>query len=52
MVKETNFKGKIAFKCMKCGWMYEDKKWAEKCEDYCKKHKACNIKLAKYAIKK
>ncbi len=51
MVEETNFEGRIVYKCTKCGWMYEDKKWAEKCEAYCKKYKACNIKYQKFAIK-
>jgi len=51
MVEETNFKRRIVFKCMKCGWMYEDKKWAEKCEDYCKKHNACRLDIVKHAIK-
>lgn len=51
MVEETNFKGKNVFKCMKCGWMYEDRKWAEKCEEYCKKYHACSLEIAKHAIK-
>ena len=51
MVQEINFEGKSAFKCMKCGWMYRDKDWAKKCENWCTKHKSCNLKIAKYAIK-
>jgi hypothetical protein len=51
MVEETNFNNRIVFKCMKCGWMYKDKKKAQECENYCKEHNACNIKFVKYAIK-
>ena len=51
MAKEINFEGKIVYKCMKCGWMYRDKDIANKCESWCKKHKSCNLELAKYAIK-
>ncbi len=51
MVKEENFDNRIVYKCLKCGWMYEDKKWAEKCEDYCKKHNACSLEITKHAIK-
>lgn len=30
---------------------YVDKKKACECEDYCKKHKACNLEIIKYAFK-
>ena len=51
MAEETNFKGKIVHKCMKCGWMYEDKKWADKCEAYCRKHNSCSLEITSHAIK-
>ena len=50
-MEETNFKGKIVYKCMKCGWLYYEKERAEKCESWCEKHNSCNLELAKYAIK-
>jgi hypothetical protein len=51
MAEETNFKGKIVFKCLKCGWFYRDKELAEKCENWCRNHNSCNIEIAKHAIK-
>lgn len=51
MVEETNLEGKIVFKCMKCGWLYEDKEIAQKCEDWCHEHNSCNLEFVKHAIK-
>ena len=51
MVEETNFEGKILFKCMKCRYLYKDKKIAEKCEKWCEKHHSCNLLITKHAIK-
>lgn len=51
MVEETNFEGKIVYKCMECGWMYKDITFAKKCERWCRKHKSCNLNLVKHAIK-
>ena len=51
MVEETNLEGEIVYKCEKCGWMYREKNVAEKCENYCEKHKVCNLEYQKYAIK-
>lgn len=39
------------YHCEECEMVYEDGKKACECEDFCKKHKACNIDLIKYAIK-
>jgi len=51
MVKETNLEGEIVFKCEKCGWLYEDFNIAERCQEWCEKHKSCNLRFQKYAIK-
>ena len=51
MTEETNFKGRIVYKCMKCGWLYKDEDLAKKCEKWCKKHKSCNLDIAQHAIK-
>jgi hypothetical protein len=37
--------------CEKCGFKYEDKSWAEKCEAWCKEHKSCNLEIVKHAVK-
>ncbi|MBI2042829.1 hypothetical protein HYT25_00380 [Candidatus Pacearchaeota archaeon] len=50
-MKEENVEGKIVYKCEKCGFYYKTKNFAEKCEDFCKKHKSCNLNITKHAIK-
>jgi len=46
MVKE---KLKI-FQCKECKMFYKDKKLAKKCEEWCRKHKSCNIEIIKHSI--
>lgn len=50
MIKEINKKGKRAFMCGECCIAYKDKKWAEKCEAWCKKHNSCNPKITCYSL--
>jgi len=40
------------YKCIECGLIYDDKKIAKRCQDWCKKHKSCSLKITKYAINK
>lgn len=37
------------YQCEECGFEYEEKEWAEKCEAWCKKHHSCNIEITKHA---
>ena len=39
-------------KCPECGFLYKEKEWARKCEDWCKEHHSCNLEIIKHAIKK
>lgn len=41
--------GKQLYQCPKCGFHYEDRNWAEKCEAWCQEHKSCNIEIAAHA---
>jgi len=43
---------KRLYQCPECGLWYREKKWAKKCENWCKKHKSCNLEIIKHAIKK
>ncbi len=52
MVKEILHKGMKCYYCEECEMDYVDKKKACECEEYCKKYKACNLEITKYAIKK
>ena len=40
------------YKCNKCGLIYNDRNTAKKCQEWCKEHKSCNLKITKYAINK
>ncbi len=37
--------------CEECKLKYKERDWAEKCEDWCKKYKSCNLEITKHAIK-
>ncbi len=39
------------YQCEECKFIYSDKKWAEKCERWCKKHHSCNLEITKHAVK-
>ena len=36
--------------CKECGLKYTEKKWADKCETWCKSRKSCNLDIIKHAI--
>ncbi|MEK6915481.1 MAG: hypothetical protein AABW89_02990 [Nanoarchaeota archaeon] len=38
--------------CDKCGLSYNNKIKANKCQEWCKKHKSCNLEITKHAINK
>lgn len=40
------------YQCPECGLKYQEKEWAEKCENWCKEHKSCNLEIIKHAINK
>ena len=37
--------------CKECGLSYTKMKKAGECENWCKKHKSCNLQITKYALK-
>ncbi len=39
------------FACEDCGLAYTDKKWAEKCEAWCREHHSCNLAITSHALK-
>ena len=51
MVKEKNNKEMKCYYCQECEMAYISKKRARECEDWCKKHKSCNLEIIKHAIK-
>ncbi|MBI5072876.1 hypothetical protein HZA99_03590 [Candidatus Woesearchaeota archaeon] len=47
--RSINQKNKL-YRCSICHFQYKTKAWAEKCEQWCKIHKSCNMDITKYAI--
>lgn len=37
------------YRCEECGFHYEDREWAVKCEAWCRDHKSCNIEITAHA---
>jgi len=50
MVKELVRNDKRYYLCEECGLAYEDKVWAEKCQDHCSKHRGCSTEITKHAV--
>lgn len=51
MVKKIKKEGKRYYQCEECKFLYNERGWAEKCEEWCKKKHSCNIEITKHAIK-
>ncbi len=51
MVKKIQKNGKECYRCEECLLFYKDKATAEKCEEWCREKKSCNINITKYALK-
>lgn len=50
MVKEMKNKGKVRYVCEECGFAYEEKAWADKCEQWCRQHQSCNLEITEHAV--
>ena len=50
MVKGLIINKKIVYQCEDCKLFYKDKKWAEKCEEWCMTNHTCNIAITKYKL--
>jgi len=50
MVKELLRDGKTFFVCEACGTIYQEKVWAEKCQEWCEKYKSCNLEIVEHAV--
>ena len=50
MVKKIKKTGSDYFQCSDCGMFYKSEGWARKCEQFCRKHKQCNLEIIKHAI--
>lgn len=50
MVREIILNKKRTYQCEDCKLIYEDKKRAEKCEEWCMKHHTCNIAITSHKL--
>ncbi len=50
MVKNVNKGGKSHFMCDECGFAYEIRELAQKCEDWCKAHHSCSLEITRHAV--
>ncbi len=49
MVKIIKKDNKKLYQCEECGFHYQNREIAEKCEAWCKEHKTCNTEIIKQA---
>lgn len=49
MVKVIRQNNEKLYQCEECGFHYEDKEWAEKCETWCQEHHSCHIEITSHA---
>lgn len=47
MVKEIEGK----YECEECGFLYEDREWAEKCQKWCEENHSCNLEITVHSVK-
>ena len=45
---KTDEKTKKVYVCPECGYEYEDKQWAIKCQKWCEENKSCNLDIIKH----
>ncbi|KKU85335.1 MAG: hypothetical protein UY15_C0035G0010 [Parcubacteria group bacterium GW2011_GWA2_47_9] len=44
-------KEKKYYQCGVCGFEYDDKKWAERCEEWCEEKGACSVAITAHAVR-
>lgn len=49
MVKEIKSKSEKYYQCEECNFIYKERKWAGKCEQWCRKNKSCNVTITRHA---
>jgi hypothetical protein len=40
------------FLCEECELLYTEEHWAQKCEDWCRERRSCNLEITKHAVNK
>jgi hypothetical protein len=50
MVKELRKDNVTLYICAACGLAYEQKEWAQKCQQWCEQHQSCNLEITQHAV--
>lgn len=50
MVKILNKGGTTFYLCEACELAYEEREWAEKCQQWCEEHQSCNLEIIEHAV--
>ncbi|MBI2672848.1 hypothetical protein HYX19_01170 [Candidatus Woesearchaeota archaeon] len=50
MVNEKIMNSKKYYQCGICKFYYKEERLAKKCQNWCKEHNSCNIKITKHAV--
>lgn len=50
MVKETKKNENTLYICEECGFAYEEKQWAQKCQNWCRQHQSCNLEITQHTV--
>jgi len=51
LVKEVLINDERYFVCEACGHKYEERYWAERCEEFCIEHNACSLEIIRHSKK-
>ena len=50
MAREAVKNGKTVYICEECGYIYEQKEWAEKCQQWCSSKQSYNLEFTQHGI--
>ena len=50
MVKELHKDDRTLYVCEACGFAYEQKEWAQKCQAWCQEYNSCNLEITQHAL--
>ncbi len=50
MVKELRKDNVTLYICEACDLAYEQKEWAQKCQQWCEQYQSCNLGITRHAV--
>jgi len=51
-MKRKEIRKQKLYQCPECGLFYKEKEWRDRCYEWCREHKSCNLEIIKHAIEK